>query len=131
MDQRGQISAEYILIAAIVMLVVVVFGVVIADQSEMDAVASAVRTGAENGTTQLSILDPTMQPVRVTSVNMTGTGNVNIIVNFSSTVSSMEDSILSSINRSLTESGYTTSYSGGTTLSFQTSRHNYTITLAA
>ncbi len=32
MDQRGQISVEYILLAAIVMLIVIVFGWVIANE---------------------------------------------------------------------------------------------------
>lgn len=131
MDRRGQISVEFILLAAIVLLVVIVFGAVIVNQSELDAVASTVKTGAENGTTQLSLVNTTMQPVRVTSVNMTGKDNISIIINFSSSVNSVQQTILTSINRSLTDNGYKTNYSGGTILNFQTSRHNYTITLVS
>ncbi len=130
MDQRGQISVEYILIAALVMLVVIVFGVVITNESELNSVASAVKTGAENGTTYASILDASMQPVKVTNVSMTGDDNVTIQVRFSSSVDSVNETILKSINNSLTGSGYPTNYSGGSTLNLETNRHNYTITLA-
>lgn len=132
MDQRGQISVEYILFAAIVMLVVIVFGSVIMNENELNSVASAVRIGAENGTTELSLLNRSMQPVRVTSVDMhkiNDTENINITVNFSTSVTSVQEEILTSINNSLTRSGYNTNYSGGTSLNLQTNRHNYTITL--
>lgn len=130
MDQRGQISVEFVLLAAIVLLVVVVFGLAIANESELNSVASAVKMGAENGTTQASILNASMQPVRVTNVNMTGTDNITIKIHFSSSVNSIQESILKSINNSLTNSGYETNYSGGSILNLNTNRHNYTITLA-
>lgn len=132
MDQRGQISVEYVLFAAIVMLVVIVFGSVIMGENELDSVASAVRIGAENGTTELSLLNRSMQPVRVTSVDMNDmndTGNINITVDFSGPVTSVQEEILNSINNSLSNSGYQTDYSGGSMLNLSTNRHNYTITL--
>jgi uncharacterized protein (UPF0333 family) len=129
MDQRGQISVEFVLMAAIIMLVVVVFGLSIANENELNSVATAVKTGAENATTYLSISNASMQPVRVTSVNMNGTNNVIIKVSFSGNVTSIQQNILTSINRSLTSQGFNTTYTGGTQLTFQTSRHNYTISL--
>jgi uncharacterized protein (UPF0333 family) len=131
MEQRGQISVEFVLLAAIVLVVVLAFGTAIANENELNSVAAAVKVGAENGTTQLSVINATMQPVRVTSVNMTGTGNVTIQVKFSSSVTSKQGSILQSINQSLTSSGYETNYDGGNTLTLQTSRHNYAITLVS
>lgn len=134
MDQRGQISVEFILLAAIVLLVVVAFGVVVANENELNSVAAAVRIGAENGTTYASVINPSMQPVRVTKVNMSTENetdtNVNITVYFSSSVNPIKDPIFQSISNSLTGSGYATSYSGGESLNLVTSRHNYTITLA-
>lgn len=129
MDQRAQISVEYVLLAAIVLLVVVAFGLIIAEQSEMNSVATAVKMGAENSTTYLSLNNSTMQPVRVTSIDMSGAYNVNIQVHFSSPVTSLQEKILSSINKSLTEQGYKTAYAGGTQIDLVTSRHNYTITI--
>ncbi len=130
MDQRGQISVEFILIAAIIILVVIAFGLVIADQTEKNAVSTAVKMGAENGTTYSSILNQTMQPVRVTKIEMTGTNNINIKVYFSSNVTSIQQSILNSINKSLSQNGYKPAYSGGSPLVLQTNRHTYTITLS-
>ena len=50
MDQRGQISIEYILLVAIVLVIVVIFGLIITDQNEQNNVASAVQLGAANAT---------------------------------------------------------------------------------
>ncbi len=133
MDQRGQISVEFVLLAAIIMLVVIAFGVVIVNESELNSVASAVKIGAENGTTYASIINPNIQPVRVTSVEMNkinDTDDINITVNFSNSVDSIRDSILTSIKNSLNSSGYPTEYTGGGTLNLETNRHKYTITLA-
>lgn len=129
MDQKAQISVEFILLAGMVMLVVLVFAGVISDQSEMNAVATTVKLGAENATTQQSIINGTMQPMRVTNIDMTGTGNIAIQVHFSGNISSIESQILSSINKSLASSGYHTGYSGGSQIDLQTNKHNYTITL--
>jgi uncharacterized protein (UPF0333 family) len=130
MDQRGQISVEYILIASIVLLVVVVFGMAITEQTEIDSVATAVRIGAENSTTYLSLSNSGMQPVRVTSVNITGTNNVNMQVKFSGPVTSIQSQILGSINKSLSADGFITGYTGGSQITFTTTKHNYTITIA-
>ncbi len=129
MDQRGQISVEYILLAAIVMFIVIAFGWVITNETELNSVASAVKMGAENGTTYASILNPTMQPVRVTSVDTNGDDNVTIEVRFSSNVNSINETILKSIDDSLASSGYDTDSFGDSKLYLQTNRHNYTIVL--
>ena len=134
MDQRAQISVEFVLFAGIVLLVVLAFATVVADQSEMNSIATAVRLGAENSTTQMSLLNSTMQPSRVTGVSMSGvngTKDINIVVNFSSPISSTaQTQVLTSINNSLTAQGYTTAYAGGSPLSLATSRHNYTVSLS-
>lgn len=131
MDQRGQISIEFILLAAIVFSVVLIFAVSAADDSELNAVATAVKLGAENSTTQISILNSSQQPVRVTSVNMTGTSNVLIQVKFSRTVTSYQTTILQSIQNSLAASGYSTSSISGNNLNMQTAKHSYTITIVS
>lgn len=131
MEQKGQISVEFVLLAAIVLVVVLAFATAIANENELNSVAAAVKVGAENGTTQLSVINATMQPVRVTSIQMTGTGSVSIQVRFSRSVNSLQGNILQSINQSLTNSGYKTNYAGGNALTLQTSRHTYTVTLVS
>ena len=129
MDQRGQISVEFVLFAAIVLVVVLTFGIVIADQAEKNSVATAVKIGAENSTTQMSILNGSMQPLRVTSINTTDTGVINIQVKFSGNVTNSQAFILKSINNSLAAQGFVTGYSGGSLINMTTSRHNYVITI--
>ena len=129
MDQRGQISVEFVLFAAIVLVVVLTFGLAITDQAEQNAVASAVKIGAENSTTQMSLLNRSMQPVRVTSINTTDTGVINIQVKFSGNVTANKVLILNSINNALTSQGYVTGYSGGSLINMTTSKHNYIITI--
>lgn len=129
MDERGQISVEYILFAAIVLVVVIAFALVITDQMEKDSVASAVKIGAENSTTQMSLLNRSMQPVRVTSINTTDNGTINIQVKFSGNVTANQVTILKSINNSLASEGYVTGYAGGYMINMTTSRHNYIITI--
>lgn len=128
MDQRGQISVEYILLAAIVMMFVIIFGIVIAEESEVNSVVTAVKMGAENGTTYASILNPTMQPVRVTSLDTNGENDITIQVHFSSSVDSINDTILQSIEKSLADNGYTAT-NDGSKLNLATGRHNYIIEL--
>jgi len=112
MDQKAQISAEFILFAGLILLVVLVFASVISDQSELNSVSSAAKMGAENGTAQLSLITPNMRPVRVTKVNMTDIINTtptqyNIIVSLSDTVSGTQNqTIINSIMQSLAAQGY-------------------------
>ena len=129
MDQSGQISVEFILFAAIVLVVVLTFGLVISDQAEKNSVATAVKIGAENSTTQMSILNRSMQPVRVTSINTTDTGVINIQVKFSGNVTPNQEVILKSINNSLAAQGFKTGYTSGSLINMTTSKHNYLITI--
>ena len=129
MDQRGQISIEFVLFAAIVLVVVLTFALVISDQAEKNSVAAAVKIGAENSTTQMSLLNRSMQPVRVTSINTTDNGTINIKVKFSSDVTANQVTILQSINNTLTSQGYITGYAGGPSIDMNTSKHNYIITI--
>lgn len=136
MDQRGQISIEYILLVAIVLVIVVIFGLVITDQSEQNNVASAVQLGATNATANLVFGNNSQSPVKVTNVAMTGTGqNINIVVHFSRSVADQKPTILASIIQSLKSSGYNNIVNNTNSVILTTSttssgtRHIYNITL--
>jgi len=136
MDQRGQISIEYILLVSIILIVVIIFGLIITDQSEQNNVASAVQLGATNATANLVFGNNSQSPVKVTNVNMTGTGqNISIVVHFSRSVTDQQSIILASIVKSLNSSGYKniTSTSDSVILTTSTTavgtRHIYNITL--
>jgi len=127
MDQRAQISAEFILFAAIVLAVVLVFAVVVSDQSEMNSIATAARQGATDATAQMSILDGAMTPVRVTNINMTGGYNVTIVIHLSNPGISVaqKNTILGGAMQSINAAGYPS-----TANTVTTSKHNYTISVA-
>lgn len=112
MDHKAQISAEFILFAGLVILVVLIFAGIVSDQSELNSVTTAAKLGAENGTAQLSLLTPNIRPVRVTKINMVNTTNTtptqyNIIISLSDAVSSTQNqTIMNSIMQSLAAQGY-------------------------
>lgn len=137
MDQQGQISIEYILLVSIVLVIVVIFGLIISDQSEQNNVASAVQLGATNATANLVFGNNTQSPVRVTNVNQTASGsNINMVVHFSRPVTDQQATILASIVKSLKSSGYTNIANTSTSITLTTStsaagtRHIYYITLS-
>jgi len=131
MDVRGQISVELVLLVGFIVVIVLVFASFLGDQIEQNNIASATRLGAVNATTELGLLNRNLQPVRVNGVNMTGTDNITIQITFSNSVTSYQNQIFDSINKSLTSQGYTTWYNNSTqsNIPLKTSRHLYTITL--
>jgi uncharacterized protein (UPF0333 family) len=131
MDVRGQISVELVLLVGFIVVIVLVFAGFIGDQIEQNNIASATRLGAVNATTDLGLLNRTLQPVRVNGVNMAGTDNITIQISFSNPVTGLQSQIFDSINKSLTSQGYTTWYNSSTqsNIPLKTSRHFYNITL--
>jgi len=133
MDQKGQISAEYILLVfGLIIVIMLVFAVAVTNESELNTVTTDARIGADNGTTQLSIMNPTMGPVRVTGVNTNNTNDnnkyISITINLSGTITSAQSgnlmiSVMNSMN-SLTSQGYNVSDSSDTVTS---GKHVYNI----
>ena len=68
MDQRAQISVEYILLVAIVLIVVLIFAAIVTNQNEENNVASAVQLGASNATANMVFTNTSQPPVKVTYV---------------------------------------------------------------
>jgi uncharacterized protein (UPF0333 family) len=138
MDQRGQISVEYILLLAIVLAIVLVFAVVITNQSEESNVAAAAQLGATNATTNLVFLNASQTPVKVTSVTMTNNSTVgstiNMAIHFSKSVTAQQNTIFQNIEKSLRAAGYNNLVNTNSSITLTTStgvgvRHVYIITL--
>lgn len=131
MDQRAQISIEYVLFLAMVVVIVSLFGVYVSDQSELNSVSAAVKLGAENATTNMVITNSGMAPVRVTSINETANGtNENLTVMFSNTLTSdLQKQIINSTIQSLIKGGYNNITNTTSSINLITKRHNYTITM--
>jgi len=71
MDQRAQISIEYILLVSIILIIVIVFALVITNQSQQNNIATAVQLGASNATANLVFTNNSQSPIQVTYINMT------------------------------------------------------------
>jgi uncharacterized protein (UPF0333 family) len=139
MDQRAQISVEYILLVALILIIVLVFAVVITNENEQNNVATAAQLGAANATANIVFTNTTQSPVKVTSVTMTNgntiPSNINIVIHFSRDVTSQQQIILGSINNSIVAAGFknTTVSSSSVVVNTKTGSgnafHTYTITL--
>ena len=111
MDQRAQISIEYILLLAVVLVIVLIFSSIIFGENEQNNVASAVQLGASNGVAIISYTNTGSAPVKVTSVTMTnGVNNTyNLVVHLSGPVTNQTpifNSIYTSLNNTLNSTTY-------------------------
>ncbi|MCC7550126.1 MAG: class III signal peptide-containing protein [Methanobacterium sp.] len=134
MEERGQLSAEYILFFGLILVIILAFAYYVSDQSEQNNIATAARIGAENATTEMGILNSTMAPVRVTAIQMTGTQNITISISLSYKPPGVQNSILNSVYNSLVSQGYNPQKNIVSNniqdLTLNTSKHNYNISLA-
>ena len=137
MDQRAQISIEYILLVAIILLVVLVFSTLIFAENEQNNVATAAQLGASNASSILAYTDTSQSPIKVTYVTMTNSNNntINLVIHFSRPITN-QTPILNSIANSLNNTLNSTSYNQtinmiqtSTSLTWTTHRYTYYITL--
>jgi uncharacterized protein (UPF0333 family) len=135
MDQRAQISIEYILLVAVVLIIVVVFATVITNSNEQNTVATAVQLGADNATTTASFINTTQPPVKVTFIDMTNVDSVkiNMVIHFSGPITN-PNVVFGSISNSLIAANYNNISQNGSSLILTTQpgsviAHIYNITL--
>ncbi|HOQ19744.1 MAG: class III signal peptide-containing protein [Methanothermobacter sp.] len=81
-DRRGQISAEFILIVAFIIIIVLIFTSFIGPQAEENKVIAATREGASTAITELVYSNVSMQPIKLESILLTGAKNKNITLVF-------------------------------------------------
>jgi len=126
MDQKGQISIEFVLIIAFMLVIVLLIASYAGETSESYTVLSAARAGATNALTELSLNKTIMTPVRVEKINTNGSGKyINITIQISSSLSGYQNqSIINSTLASIAAQGY-----NWTDNSIVTSRHVYNVTL--
>ena len=124
MDQRGQISLEFVLILALMAVIVSAIGWYVGNANEMNVISSAVRSGADNATTTMALLNRSMPPVRVEDISTVGSGqNITLQVDISGSLSNSQNlNITSSILSSIAAQGYTV-----TNTSIVTAKHTYTL----
>ncbi len=109
MDQQGQISIEFVLVIALMAVIVIAVGSYVGDANEKNVISAAARSGADNATTALALLNVGTAAARVTDVNTTATGtNVTILIDISRPLSNDQiQNITNSTLSSIAALGYT------------------------
>lgn len=134
MDQRGQISIEFVLVVAFMLVIVLLVGSYIGEQSELSTVTAAARNGAMEAATDLALLNRNMEPLRVNDVRMNGSGqNLTLLINVSGPISNNANiKIFNSTIQSIAAQGYTIDIQNTTDLFDDvvvTSRHRYSVVI--
>jgi uncharacterized protein (UPF0333 family) len=134
MDQRGQISIEFVLVVAFMLVIVLLVGSYIGEQSELNTVTAAARNGAMEASTDLALLNRNMEPLRVNDVKMNGSGqNLTLLINVSGPISNNANiTIFNSTINSIAAQGYTIDVQNTTKLFDDvvvTSRHRYSVVI--
>ena len=136
MDQRGQISIEFVLILALMAVIVSSIGLYIGTANENSVIISAARSGADNATTSLAMLNTNMIPVRVDDISNYTSGQYTIIqVDISGSLSTNQtNTTINSILNSIAAQGYTRVNTTTPDTAPQndyvvTNRHKYKVTL--
>lgn len=126
MDQKGQISIEFVLVIGLIVVIVLAIAPYIGEQNENNVIAVAAREGASNTITNITLLNRNMAPIVVKDLKMTGSGqNITIQIRLSSSVSSDQNQlIVNGTLASIAAQGYT--LTNGTIV---TNRHRYNVTL--
>ncbi len=125
MDQRAQISAEFILLLGFIFVIVLLIAGYAGEQNELNVVSAAARDGAMKSVSDIVLLNRNIGPVKVESVNMTGNQNKTIQIKLSSSLSSSYNTmILNDTLESIASQGFTREND-----TIVTGRYRYTVTI--
>ncbi|MGB9936934.1 MAG: hypothetical protein ACPK7O_04390 [Methanobacterium sp.] len=108
MEQRGQISIEFVLVIAFMLVIVLLIGSYIGEQSEVSTITAAARNGAMDAASNLALLNRNMEPIRINDVKMNGSGqNLTLKINVSSPISTNSNlTIFNATINSMAAQGY-------------------------
>ena len=135
MDRNGQISIEFVLVLAIMLVLVLLIASYIGSESESSTVLSAARAGAMDATTNIVLLNRSATPLRVENLSTIGSGyNLTIQINISGSLSDYQNqNIINSTLTSIAAQGYTRSDAGTSDNPsddyITTSRHEYNVAI--
>ncbi len=136
-DQKGQISIEFVLILALMLVLVLAFVPYIGEQNELNMISLAAREGATNTASDL-VLNSTMDPLKVKDIILekNGGNNITIQIDLSGSVSEVNaDKIVNGTLTSIAAQGYTINNNDTTNSSLDdfivTGRHRYNVTIVS
>ncbi len=135
MDQKGQISIEFVLVIAFMLVLVLMVASYVGSENELNTVLSAARSGATDAVTSLAITNRSVIPERVDDIKTIGSGHdLTIQINMSGPLSAdQKDIVINGTLNSIAAQGYTINTNGTNNTSLDdfilTGRHKYTITI--
>ncbi|OEC84881.1 MULTISPECIES: TadE family protein [Methanobacterium] len=136
-DQKGQISIEFVLILALMLVLVLIFVPYIGEQNELNTISLAAREGAMNTASDL-VLNGTVNPLRVKDIILENekSQNVTIQIDLSGSPSQNQtESIINGTLNSIAAQGYTRNDGDMSNSSeddfIVTSRHRYNVTIVS
>jgi len=134
-DQRGQISAELILLLGIIFVVVIVIATQVGHQSEANKISVSAKEGALQALANESIMSRSFVPNTVESIRMNGTDNVQVTLILSQPLSTSEyERILDKTLDNIKAQGYDRNGGASNSTSsddyISSAQHNYFIQLA-
>ena len=129
MDKRGQISIEFVLIIAFMLVLVLLFGAYAADANEKNVVSSAARSGAMDAASNLLLNNSITQPIQVTDITTVDIGqNETIFINVIGSISNSTNQTMRSYAlQSIAAQGYILNTTNSTDPFISTSRRTYKI----
>lgn len=133
-DQKGQISIEFVLIIGFMLILVLVFAGYIGDAMESNSVSAAARSGAMDAASNIVLLNQSAEPLRVNDINIIGNGqNLTIQINIDITPSATAKlAIFNGALHSVADLGYTIDTQNAMNPYDDvvvSSRHRYSITI--
>jgi len=136
MEQKGQISIEFVLIIGLMLVIVLAIAGYAGYANENNAIAAAAREGATNASSNIVLLNRSMVPIKVEDISLIGSGhNLTIQIDISGTISSSQNkTIVDSTLNSIVAQGYirvnNTNSSNSPYADYIVAKwHNYNITL--
>ena len=131
MDKRGQISIEFVLIVAFMLMLVILIGIYAVDANEKNVVSSAARSGVMDAASNLLLNNSIDQPLHVTDVSTNDSGrNITLLIDVSGQFSNAtSDTLKSFALQSIQAQGYTLNTTCSTDNFIITSRHNYRVVI--
>lgn len=107
MDQKAQVSAEFVIIVGFILVLVLIFASYVGEQSELNSVAASARSGAMDAASEIVFLNKSIEPVRVTTVSIVGDSNKTIQIRLSASLpANCKEFILNRTLESIAAQGY-------------------------
>ena len=129
MDKRGQLSIEFVLIIAFMLIIVILFASYIGDANEKNSISAAARSGATDAASSLLINNSINKPLTVEDINLSTNGsNITIVIDISGIITTnTNNTITNKTLQSIADLGYKLNTTNASDPFVSSSRHVYRV----